>query len=102
MIMIPEAVSTMTGLGWAVVNETVCGSMRRGSPMALAKVRKLEVGPWARCTEKTTSSAVKSPPSCHFTPLRSRKTQVVGFCCVQPVARPGSSSSFLPRRTSGS
>ncbi len=52
--------------------------------------------------EKTTSSAVKSEPSCHFTPFLRLNTHTVGLVCFQLAARAGRISSFLPRVTSGS
>ena len=55
-----------------------------------------------RCTENTTSSAVKGVPSWNFTPARSWKRQLVGPVICQAVARPGSSLKASLRCTSES
>ena len=88
-----------TGFTRGVRNSTVCGSMATGVPRALAYTATLEVGPWARCTENTTSAAVKGAPSWNFTPWRSVKRQVVGLVCCQAVARPGTICSVRSRST---
>src|SRR5512144_327195 len=96
------SISSITGLGTGVTSCTVYGSIFVGSPTALPYTRKLEVLPCSRLIEKTTSSAVKSLPSCHFTPLRRWNTHVFGSFCSHFSARPGRISSFLPRITSDS
>jgi hypothetical protein len=85
-----------------VTSWTVYLSILVGSPTALPYTRKFEVFPCRRLIEKTTSSAVNSLPSWNFTPWRRWKTHVFGSFCSHFAARPGISSSFLPRITSGS
>src|SRR5206468_11176878 len=70
------SISSITGFGTGVTSCTVYGSTLVGSPTALPYTRKFDVLPCRRLIENTTSSAVKSLPSCHFTPLRRWKIQV--------------------------
>src|SRR5436190_1500507 len=75
-------------------------SMQGPLPMALPYTFMFEVGCCERSTENTTSSAVKAEPSCHFTPWRSLKTQVLGPVCLYSVARQGTIFISLSRVSS--
>jgi len=91
MIMIAFTYSSRIGVGPGVANSTVWSSTRRGLPMAVAKVLKLELGSCARSTENTTSSAAKGVPSWNFTPFLRWKRQVVAFTRSHEVASDGTS-----------
>ena len=49
-----------------------------------------------------TAAALNGVPSWNFTPLRRRKTQLVGLSCLQDSARAGFTSRFSSSMTSAS
>ncbi len=102
MIMIAFTYSSRIGAGPGVAISTVWSSTRRGLPMAVAKVLKLELGSCARSIENTTSSAVKGVPSWNLTPFLRWKRQVVASTCSQRVASEGTSFSSRSRAVSRS
>ena len=102
MIMMVFTYSSRIGAGPGVSISTVWSSTRRGLPMAVAKVLKLEVGSCARSMENTTSSAVKGVPSWNFTPFLRWKRQVVAFTCSHEVASAGTSLRLRSRAVSRS
>src|SRR3954452_2287795 len=60
---------------WARLNVTVFGSVATADPFAMTPLIAAVPAVPIRSIVATTSSAVKSEPSCHFTPLRRLKTQ---------------------------
>ena len=81
-----------SGCGRCVCRRIVCGSTTSARAIARVKVPKppgLFGTLGARSSVNTTSSAVKSRPSCHFTPRRSRNSHTVSDSAVQDSARPG-------------
>ena len=72
------------------VNSTVVGSTALVEPFSITPPRPALPASTRRSIVATTSSAVKSPPFCHLTPLRSLNVQtVLSSLGVHSVARPG-------------
>src|SRR3954452_13838283 len=75
---------------WARLNVTVFGSVATADPLAMTPLIAAVPAVTIRSIVATTSSAVKSEPSCHFTPLRRLKTQTeLSAFGVHFSARPG-------------
>ena len=83
-----------SGCGFSVVMISVCGSVAMMVLIGRTYVEKEdgEFGTFGtRSTVKITSSAVKSLPSCHLTPLRSLNSQFKSSTAFHDSARPGTS-----------
>src|SRR3954464_13893375 len=75
---------------WASLNVTVFGSVATAEPLAMTPLIAAVPAVTIRSIVATTSSAVKSEPSCHFTPLRRLNTQTeLSAFGVHFSARPG-------------
>src|SRR5581483_8383679 len=91
-----------SGFGSLVSKSTVRSSTLRTSFTVVSLPLMSEPSISTRLYENTTSSAVKGEPSWNFTFGRSLNRHTVGDVCCHEVASLGTSSSFLPRPTSGS